>query len=409
MLFAILAVALVLRVGAAVAVQHYLDGIPDRNFLIPGDAKGYWQLAQEIAAGEEYAIHDPPRRIMRMPGFPALLALAGGNFYFARLMLAVVGTVACGLAYLLGRELIDETAGLFAAAITAVTPSMIVFSVLILSETAFAATMMLSLLLMARLLRTEKHGFLMGALTGIAVALACYMRPSWLLFGPAFAVFLVARQPRSRSAWLTSAAIPAGMTIALLPWAIRNDRVCGKPIVTTLWVGPSLYDGLNPNANGDSDMTFFNRDRLLDTMTEYDVDRHYRRLAWEFVRENPGRAVELGVVKLGRFWSPWPNAAQFRNGWIIAGTTVFFLLMMLPAVLGAWRMRRHWGKLLLTAGPVLYFSAIHAVFVGSIRYRLPAEYALCVLTGLGLSAAWGALRKSGNRRVSDAKNVERGH
>ena len=35
------------------------------------------------------------------------------------------------------------------------------------------------------------------------------------------------------------------------------------------------------------------RDNLMSRMTEYEVDQHYRAAAWQFARENPGRAVEL--------------------------------------------------------------------------------------------------------------------
>ena len=79
--------------------------------LIPGDADGYWYLAGQIAAGKDYEIYDPPRRVMRMPGFPFLLALPrmmfGENLLAVRLWLAVIGTSACGFVYLLGRELCD--------------------------------------------------------------------------------------------------------------------------------------------------------------------------------------------------------------------------------------------------------------------------------------------------------------
>ena len=61
---------------------------------------------------------------------------------FARCLLAGVGTLACGLAYLLGKELFDERVGNLAAAMTAVSPVMAGFSVEILSETLFAATLL---------------------------------------------------------------------------------------------------------------------------------------------------------------------------------------------------------------------------------------------------------------------------
>jgi len=400
----VLTAALLLRVAAAFSLQAYLDGIAERKFLIPGDANGYWELAGKLAAGEEFAIYDPPRRIMRMPGFPALLVLSGGDLLTARLMLAVIGTAACWFTFLLGRELVDGTAGMCAAAVMAVSPAQVGFSVLILTETTFAAAMTFSLLLMARLLRAEKEStssfrqWLTAFACGVAVAGACYFRPSWLLFGPAFALLLLIRNPRSRREWVAAALIPLGMAVALSPWIVRNYRVTGgRVVVTTLWAGPSLYDGLNREASGNSDMTFFDRDRLPERMTEYEVDREYRRRAWEFVRENPGRAAELAGVKLGRFWSPWPNARQLRRGWIIGVAVVFFLVTFVPAVYGAWLMRRRFSVLSLTLGPVLYFSAIHAVFVGSIRYRMPVEFAVAVLTGAGIAALYR--RRAGS--VSD--------
>mgnify|MGYP003336161596 FL=1 len=39
----------------------------------------------------------------------------------------------------------------------------------------------------------------------------------------------------------------------------------------------------------------------------------------------------------------------------------------------------------LAAGPILFLGAVHAVFIGSVRYRLPAEYPLLTLAALGLS------------------------
>ncbi|MBC7964588.1 MAG: hypothetical protein H7Z17_01585, partial [Fuerstia sp.] len=69
----ILLLALLLRVIAAFAIdQHVTEA--GRTFLIEGDANGYWELAQHIAAREDYAMHQPPRHVLRTPGFPLLLA-----------------------------------------------------------------------------------------------------------------------------------------------------------------------------------------------------------------------------------------------------------------------------------------------------------------------------------------------
>ena len=57
------------------------------------------------------------------------------------------------------------------------------------------------------------------------------------------------------------------------------------------------------------------------------------------------------------------------------------------ALLEAVRRRFDMRCLLLTVGPVVYFTVVHSVFVGSLRYRLPAEYPLLILSAAGLIAA----------------------
>ena len=468
----VLMLALGLRFGAALAVQSYLDRA-GRDFLIPGDAGGYWELGQKIANGEPYAAHHPPRRVMRMPGYPAFLALSiklfGERLIGVRLLQAAVGAIACWFVFLLGRELIDERTGLVAAALTAVMPTFVGFGALALTETLFAATLLASLLPLAVLTRswprlrsagsnresgdvietkaaspdssspndglgTPSDGddampesiarprWAVANLAGISLAIAVYVRPSWLLVAPGFCVLhclaaiigarrskagttgasgrvsmsqvptpdssqaLPGRKGRLQIAVLESVAIFAGVAVALLPWTLRNRAITGHPIVTTLWVGPSLYDGLNPDATGNSDMQFFERDHLLGSMSEYEMDREYRRRAWSFAGEHPGRAVTLGFAKLLRYWKPWPNAEQFRSWWMCFGMADLYLAVFGGAIAGIWKLRRDFRCLLLTAVPILYFAAIHSVFVGSLRYRLPAEYPLMILTAVGLLA-----------------------
>ncbi len=422
--------ALGLRVGAALAVHSYLDSA-GRDFLIPGDANGYWELGQKVANGEPYSAHQPPRRVMRMPGYPAFLALSiklfGERLIGVRLLQGVVGTVACWFVFLLGRELIDQQTGLVAAALTAVMPTFVGFGALALTETLFAATLLGSLLPLAVLSRSwtgfpetevTRARWPLANLAGISLAIAVYVRPSWLLIAPGFCLLhclaairpkagttgasdkvstaqvptpnstqtLPGRRGRLQIAVLESVAIFAGLAIALLPWTLRNRAITGHPIVTTLWVGPSLYDGLNPDATGDSDMQFFERDNLLRSMSEYEMDREYRRRAWVFAGENPGRAVSLGFAKLLRYWKPWPNAEQFRSWWMCFGMADLYLGVFGCSIIGLWQRRCDFRCLLLTAVPILYFAAIHSIFVGSLRYRLPAEYPLMVLAAAGMLA-----------------------
>ncbi len=64
------------------------------------------------------------------------------------------------------------------------------------------------------------------------------------------------------------------------------------------------------------------------------------------------------------------------------------------ALVGIWRMRRHRAIVGLLLLPAVYFTLIHVVFVGSVRYRLPAVPFLFVLAAAGLCLSL----KTGTRR-----------
>lgn len=437
MLIVILLIALGLRVAAACGLQYLLDYRWHRPFLISGDAEGYWELAQRLAAGEDYAVYTPPRYALRMPGFPAVLAipvaLCGPSLLMARLFLAGMGTLACGLVYGLGRQMFDARVGLVAAGLAAISPVLIVFSETILSETAFAVTLLWSLWAGQNLYRrltvfeAKPNTILPGhptnpvpsgdqtslvfrdaVHTGVAIAAGVMMRPSWILAAPVVAVLLMLTVTARWRAALAGAVIIGAMVLALLPWGIRNQQVTGHFTLTTFWMGPSLYDGLNPDATGDSNMTFYDQDNLMRTMGEFEVDQHYRQAARKFVIEHPQRTAMLAMAKAARYWSPWPNAEQFSQWWAKSIVSLFFIPSFLLALWGGAclfmrsrnsgspplpdsRMAAIWSMAIL-AGPIFYFAVIHMVFVSSLRYRLPAEYPMLILTALGLVQLWNRWR-----------------
>ena len=98
--------------------------------------------------------------------------------------------------------------------------------------------------------------------------------------------------------------------------------------------------------------------------------------------------MSLAIVKLGRFWSPWPNAEGiFSPAMVLAGAIVELPLFGLMLV-GGWARRRDPRIWIVLAGPMLYFCALHLVFASSMRYRIPGE-----MPALGLAAiGWTTVR-----------------
>lgn len=414
----VVGVALLVRLVAAVVIDRHVARTPGRICLIEGDAAGYWELGRRIAHGEDYVVHDPPRRVLRMPGFPVVLAVSqllfGDNLFAARCLLSLIGALTCGLVYRLGCEVTTDNVALLAGLATALSPPLIAFSPLLLSETTFAATLTANLLTLAWM--APQLGWLetslrapstinaggnedvvpshpdirlsLSIIAGLTGAMATYMRPTWLPVVPIAAVILWLLNRCERRRLYEAIVMVTALVIGLSPWVIRNTVVTGHVVITTLWDGPSLYDGLHPGATGESEMTFFERDQLLNRMSEYDMNKEYRQRAWAFAAENPGRTLTLAVSKGLRFWSPVPNAPQFADARLRWGLCLATWPLFVLALIGGWVKRRDVITLALTAGPILFFGAVHLLFIGSIRYRLPAEYPLWILAAIGAHAVW---------------------
>ena len=174
-----------------------------------------------------------------------------------------------------------------------------------------------------------------------------------------------------------------------------NHNATGHWIFTSLWSGPSLYDGLHPGATGASDMTFVDAENVFSTMSEFDANAHYKQRAIEFAMANPGRAIELAILKAGRYLSPTLNAAGFSGGLFSLFCLVWYTILFGLIVMGAIDLQKQPAILLLLAGPFLQFLLVHMVFVGSIRYRLPVEFPLSIIAAKGLMATlnrvgWGS-------------------
>ena len=399
--WAILLLALLLRVIAAIAIDRHVTE-SGRTFLIEGDANYYWELGQQIAAGEDYSIFQPPRRVLRTPGFPLLLAASikvfGKSVFAASLVMAVVGTGCCWLTWLLARKLFDESTALLAMLLVAVSPLQIGSNVQILSEAWFTFGLLVCLLALARLLRQVpaasdgRIAFANGILTGLTVLI----RPGWLLWvGLSSLLVVLFGQMTIAKRILCAALICGGCFVALLPWAWRNHDVTGYWIFTSLWSGPSLYDGLHPDATGASDMSFFDQENVLSTMSEYEMNSHYKQRARDFVVSNPRRTIELAFLKAGRYLSPSLNAAGFSGGVFSVFCVIWYFTLTVLILTGALDLRHKLADVGLLAGPFLQFLLVHMVFVGSIRYRLPVEFPLSILAAHGLVA----LRKRWNQQT----------
>ncbi len=429
----LLLVAFALRLAAGGVWQARLDG----RFAL-GDSESYWQLGRAIAEGRPYVYGQQDAQVFRTPGYPLLLApiflLAGdgpGAVLLARAEAALFGTLAVLGVWWIALLLFDRQAAWIAALLAAFYPGAIVSSVLVLSEAPFCPLMLLqmALCILAWNAPTSNRRTVWGFAAGLAAGAATLMRPDWLLFTPLAAAVLM--MPRATPTAKQRAAIAfcmiLGLAAAMSPWWIRNARVTGRFVPTTLQVGASLYDGLNADADGSSNMDFVDRfiaeERLYGERLEVQqsfpseknvslppvrriksvgptdgpspefeqrLDRRMRDEALAWAWANPGRTARLAGKKFLRMWNIWPNERRL-SGWPIR-LVVFFTYtpLLFFAIIGVGRtLGRGWPYILCWL-PAVYLTMLHVVFVSSIRYREPAMLAL-----LALAAGEIGIRVSG--------------
>jgi 4-amino-4-deoxy-L-arabinose transferase-like glycosyltransferase len=396
----LLTVAFAARLAGAFWWQAHL---PQGTRFAFGDSLTYWALGQQLARGGPFQYGSPNASVFRTPGYPLLLAalfrVVGDDppVIWARGLGAVMGTLAVGSVYWLARQVFDPATGLASAGLAAVYPGAIATSVFVLSEAAFCPVMVAQLAAWVACWQAAdgRRACAWAVAAGVLAGLATLVRPSWLMFVPfGLAAAMFFGRPRRRHLGLGLVML-AGLAAAMSPWWIRNWHVAGRFVPTTLQLGASLYDGLNPEADGSSRMSFVARFEALEKEEngtqkgfEYRLDQRLRHASLAWAAEHPGRVLGLAAVKFIRLWNIWPNVAEHR-GWTLRLVT---LLSYAPALMlglaGVWRQRGRGWPVVLTWLPAVYLTALHVVFVSSIRYREPAMLVLLVPAAAVLRNCW---------------------
>jgi hypothetical protein len=180
--------------------------------------------------------------------------------------------------------------------------------------------------------------------------------------------------------WKPVLQVIAAMLIVLLPWTWRNHHILGHWVFTSTNSGITQYDGFNPSANGSSNQNFIQQMPELRPMSEVERNEYLAKLAREYASAHPAGVLELAVRKICRTWSPIPLSAEFgsRRLYILiaAGYSIPLDLLVLWGLSSGTLPRAAKVFLLI---PAVYFTLAHALSVGSLRYRIPAEVPMAVV------------------------------
>lgn len=401
----VLVFVVALAARSAWGLYRYGSGVEDGQFEFP-DERQYWSMGKSLHGGaglvDEFGF-----RATRMPLYPSFLSvfstLERGTL-IAKAIQWAVGAALAVLTSAIAGLVWNGRAALVAGLLVAFDPFFIVFSSLLLTETFFvvAATgvYLCALPMISR--PTRRIPFGRWLVLGGAASVSIYIREIGLGLVVALLMVVVCRRRFDRRALAGAFAATVVIFVSLLPWAMRNRSVTGSWCWLTNRAGVSLYDGVRPGADGSSNLGDVQQADEVRGLSETEWNRHFLSAGRRAIMDDPLRILGLAPVKWGRTWNPLPNLHSYRSRGIQVVSACWMIPVLLSACLGIIMLVRRRGKTglwlaLYLMVPALYVTAVHSLFVGSIRYRLPAMPMIEVLAAV---AVVGILQRIGGLRSS---------
>jgi len=330
---------------------------------------------------------DPPDQptkplIQRMPGYPILLALTwkltGSYTYLPIQILQVLLSALMPLLfYDMARRLFGRSAGLAAGILGALN----------VPEARLAVTplydwwiILLVVLIAWLLIRGAERGYpaRQFLMMGLAVAAGVYFRPTVLVL-PLFVLAGLLPTLHRRKLLLRGALALGIPILALIPWAVRNNRIFHRPILTTTFLWPTVWEGFGevPNSFGaylDDRITYMQAvaGQKLIVYGTPEYDDHFRPKVIRVVASHPGFVASLWVRRLIRGllfpenpWGiPWAEnpEASFSEFQRLQGGGMGAYLMARPGTALVKLAQRLWE-------PFLFLLALLALVVDRSRWK----------------------------------------
>jgi 4-amino-4-deoxy-L-arabinose transferase-like glycosyltransferase len=403
------AIAIVL---AAAVVPRLALMLYERDSLIAGLTEKSDRFARTLVASGTYGFIPgrPSANTQPLYGFflSAVYWVTDRSWLTIGLAQTALAATTALLVYAIGAHIASRRVGVVAAVISTLHPYLVWHDVHINREVldgTLAAALTLTVLLAAER-RTLRYITLAGVVAGLAL-----LANSRLALLPAVLAVFVAWDIRPvRRAALAAVVLVAAAAIVTLPWVVRNQVSVGCFTLTTdsraLWKANNLdtYDVLAsgrwldqvPNLAGAPPWPERAADITERTGRDVEADecaqmRLYQHETTSFWREHPGEKARLAVQATRMLWSPVVTVESDTPQTGLGGIArrfvepAFILVLYGLALLGLLRLPRRF--LVLTLLLLAYGTVMAMVFAGTVRYRVPWDFLLCIPAAFTLTRA----------------------
>lgn len=379
---------LIIGLGLIIRVFYVLIMAP--NSIIFPDGIQYEEIAKNLLKGEGFSIGTGlyPYQHNRAPAYPAFIAFIylffGTDIVWIKIAQSLLSVLTILPIYGLGMMIFDRRVALTASIFMAIDPFFIFFTGLILGEILFMAFLSSSLFFLYIGVKNNKYLFL--SVGSFMMGAAILTRSSLLIFPLFIAVWIMLEKRGGIKRALSSCFLFVILVyMTLLPWVIRNYSVYHAMVPVTIGGGVTLYEGNNPLADGGPG---YDRMPDLDTsLSPLERDNSYKAMAIRFINENLGKFVRLAVTKFKRFWNIIPNYEEYRSGKYILISLLSYVPILVFGIIGIILSLTRDKKVLFLLLPVIYYTGIHMIFLGSVRYRVPIMPFFIIISAYGFLRA----------------------
>jgi 4-amino-4-deoxy-L-arabinose transferase-like glycosyltransferase len=383
----------------------------------------FFELAQNIAAGNGITFGDGPPTAFRVPLYPAFLAaVTFGQRVFLPIVLAqaLIGAGTVWSAALLAREMFGSAAAIIAATITALYPYYVVHDTA-LQETSlytFLAALAVLLLLRARWSGSGMMAGCAGLTLGAAVLTRANLAPFALLAPLWLAVPGQCQIAPWRQRWWAALVCASVLALSISPWLVRSFLLTGSVTLSTqtgffLWLGNNPYTfSRYPQESIDR-----SQDAALAALSSQEnselearqhnealVDAWFQKKGLDYIHDHTWRTLGDGPRKIvdAFGWLPSPR----RSFWPSLAHALSYGPVMVFGLWGMWASRQHWREHSIFYAQFVIFAAVTAVFFGHTSYRAYLDvywivFAASVLAAWFRRSSYGDLLEPTWQRVAD--------
>ena len=385
----VLKVAIIALAAAAISI---IWSVYFRSPELRFDENYYYPLAQGIVGG---AYEDG--YVIRAPLYPLFLAglfKVGGDGFTAVLIVQSIirGLVVAGVAYM-GRKYVSGAAGLVAAGLLTIYPSMISVYMSFLTEVIYIPLFLVSFYLVDRASAAERTGD--AAKAGVASGLAALARSTSFFLTVVFAAWFAIMKSRggrlSRPGFGRAVILIVAMLAVISPWTVRN-AVVHKGFIP---IGDDVAFNLYLITSGMRIRQASSEWQSWGTHPERQREAYARWLA--YLKDDPAFHLKrLGVVLPRVFSASWaspvrqlstlqtedePREIPALKAVFSALHPLILYIIMIGGLAGLLALEKDGRRRTLVLIVVVYFILLHGMTLARSRFMLPLACVMAVYSG----------------------------